>query len=102
MGTRQQVMAQLASLSDATEIKLKVGRIPLDEAIERVNDLCQKTASSLSFRLDANRQWSFSEAETFCRSIDAKRIAFIEEPLADYQRLPEFGSRRWRMNRMIL
>lgn len=92
MGTRQQVMAQLANLSGSTEIKLKVGRSPIDEEIERVHDLCQKTEPSLLIRLDANRQWSFSEAKIFCRSVDSRRIAFIEEPLADYQRLPELGA----------
>ncbi len=91
MGTPDEVMAQFARLQHGSEIKLKVGRARLEDDIAVVNALCEQGSPSLRIRLDANRQWSFADAERFCRSVNAERIAFLEEPLADYRRLPELG-----------
>lgn len=91
MGTPDEVLAQFARLPNASEIKLKVGRARLDDDIAMVNTLCEQGSPSLRIRLDANRQWAFADAARFCRSVNAERIAFLEEPLMEYQRLPELG-----------
>ncbi len=91
MGTPDEVLAQFARLPNSAEIKLKVGRARLGDDIAVVNALCEQASPSLRIRLDANRQWSFADAERFCCSVNAERIAFLEEPLTDYRRLSELG-----------
>ena len=91
MGTPDEVLAHFSRLPSCSEIKLKVGRARLDDDIAVVNALCKEGSPSLRIRLDANRQWSFTDAERFCRSVNAERIAFLEEPLTDYRRLAELG-----------
>lgn len=91
MGTPDEVLTQFARLPDTSELKLKVGRARLDDDIAVVNALCEQGPPYPGLRLDANRRWTFVEALRFCRSVDAERIAFLEEPLSEYQRLPELG-----------
>jgi o-succinylbenzoate synthase len=69
-------------------IKLKVGRATIAEDIQAVSAVLDALPHSVTLRLDANRAWSFEDAYMFARTIDHKRIAYIEEPLVDSTNLP--------------
>ncbi|MBK1733755.1 o-succinylbenzoate synthase [Halorhodospira abdelmalekii] len=69
-------------------LKVKVGRAPLAEEIEKLEWLLTHLPVSVRLRLDANRAWSLLQAHAFCQALPAERIEMIEEPLhagADYQ-----------------
>ncbi|WP_420454921.1 o-succinylbenzoate synthase [Rubrivirga sp.] len=72
--------------------KLKVGRRSpeADAAVVReVAGVLGETA----LRLDANRAWSVEEATAFADALDGVPVAYVEEPLSDWRRQPEFARR---------
>ena len=71
-------------------VKLKVGRGALEKDVERVRTVSRVLGPSIGLRLDANRAWSLDEAAAFVRAIANVTIEYIEEPLQDPKRLPEF------------
>lgn len=73
-------------------VKLKVGARSVEEEAELVRALSEALGSGMSLRLDANRAWSFKEAETFARSVADVRLEYVEEPLADPAGLPYLAS----------
>ncbi len=70
-------------------VKLKVGRRPVEEDIERIRSASAELGNAMPFRLDANRAWSYHQAVTFCRGIEGLPVDYIEEPLDDPLRLEE-------------
>jgi o-succinylbenzoate synthase len=64
-------------------VKLKVGGRDVEEDVELVRAVRGTLNSDVSLRLDANRAWSFEEAERFARGIAGLRLEYVEEPLSD-------------------
>lgn len=73
-----------------TTLKLKVGGMALDAAIETVNQLTGRMDGHAILRIDANKAWSFEDAVKFGKSVDYGVIEYIEEPLQDFSRTQEF------------
>ena len=72
--------------------KLKVGR----RAPEADAALVRQVAGVLGptrLRLDANRAWSMEEAVAFARVLGEVPVEYVEEPLADWRRLPDLALR---------
>ncbi|HIN46910.1 MAG TPA: o-succinylbenzoate synthase [Deltaproteobacteria bacterium] len=70
-------------------IKIKVGRLSVQDDIERVKLARKILADDISLRLDANRSWDWKEALQFAKAIKDCRIEYCEEPLRDFQRMEE-------------
>jgi O-succinylbenzoate synthase len=81
-------------------VKLKVGGRDVEEDVELVRAVRRTLNSDVSLRLDANRAWSFEEAERFARGIAGLRLEYVEEPLSDPAGLPSLSlapaTCRWR------
>lgn len=63
-------------------VKLKVGRVAVQEDIERVTLVRSLLRKEQSLRLDANRAWDWDAAIEFGSAVAALNIEYIEEPLA--------------------
>jgi O-succinylbenzoate synthase len=72
-------------------VKLKVGGRDVEEDVELVRAVRRTLNSDVSLRLDANRAWSFEEAERFARGIAGLRLEYVEEPLSDPAGLPSLS-----------
>ena len=72
----------------AQAVKVKVGRLDADRERQALAKLLDGLSEDIEVRLDANRAWSLDEAVKRLEGLDADRIAFVEEPLADPQALP--------------
>ena len=70
-------------------IKIKVGRQPVQEDIERVRTARKILDDDISLRLDANRSWEWKEALDFAHAVKDCRIEYCEEPLREFQKLEE-------------
>ena len=88
-GSEQEVREQCRRLvaSNCRAVKLKV-RDP-DRDVELVHRLREALGSDVSLRLDANRAWSYDQAESFMQNVRDSRIEYIEEPLTTPDRLEE-------------
>jgi o-succinylbenzoate synthase len=73
-------------------VKLKVGGRGVEEDVELVRAVRGTLNDDVSLRLDANRAWSFEEAERFARGIAGLRLEYVEEPLSDPAGLPHLAS----------
>ncbi|RPI01091.1 MAG: o-succinylbenzoate synthase [Calditrichaeota bacterium] len=71
-------------------IKLKVGRRSPTIESDMIRSVRQNISSDITLRLDANRQWSLSEAIEFSRLVGPEQIEYIEEPLRSPLELPDF------------
>ncbi|MGI8909162.1 MAG: o-succinylbenzoate synthase [Rubrobacteraceae bacterium] len=93
-GAREKVIEEAARMRDAgyMAVKLKVGGRTIEDDARLVRKLSVLLGNGVSLRLDANRAWSFEEAEEFARSTTDLRYEYIEEPLADVALLPRFVS----------
>ena len=88
--------AYRAVQSGFTAIKLKVGRDPVAQDIERIRQVSSVLPSSVLLRLDANQAWSLPTALEVARGIAGIPFSYIEEPLADPTQLPElYAKTRW-------
>ncbi len=63
--------------------KLKVGRPNPEVDLRRIAAVSRALPATARLRLDANRAWSAAQADAFFARIDASRVEFVEEPLAD-------------------
>jgi O-succinylbenzoate synthase len=72
-------------------VKLKVGGRPVEEDVELVRAVNEELGDAVALRLDANRAWSFEEAERFAHDTAGLRSEYVEEPLADPVQLPSFA-----------
>lgn len=73
--------------SAASVYKIKVGQGDMDEEIRHVQKLCHTLPVHKKLRLDANRNWSFEQAEYFLSHMNPDKIEYIEEPLKFQQSL---------------
>ncbi len=81
------VAAALDAKDDGySAVKIKVGRGVLDEEAETVIAVREAVGPDMAIRLDANRAWSFQEAERFMTRVRDAKIEYIEEP-SDYWKL---------------
>lgn len=74
-------------------VKLKVGQESVATDIGRVHAIRAALPIDIGIRLDANRAWSWGDAMAFADGIGDVLIEYIEEPLAEPERLPEFAAR---------
>ena len=77
-------------------LKLKVGRHSVDDDVLLVHAVADAIDPGIELRLDANRSWSWTQALRFADGVRGIPIAFVEEPLADSQRLAELAG-SWRL-----
>ena len=84
-GTLEEVLAGGRKMRGAGygSVKLKVGGRGVEEAVEVVRSLREVLGEDVGLRLDANRAWSFAEAASFVRAVEATGYEYLEEPLAD-------------------
>ena len=71
-------------------LKLKVGTRTVAEEVALVGALGEELDEGISLRLDANRAWGYEEAAEFAGGTAGVRFEYVEEPLADPARLPDF------------
>ena len=69
--------------------KIKVGAVSVEEDIERVRTVAGILGAGVQLRLDANGAWDFDTACRFAEGVRDCSIAYLEEPLTDFARLPE-------------
>lgn len=74
---------QNAAAAGYSVIKFKVGVGPLAEEIANLHRLAADLPPGLNLRLDANRAWNFSEAQSFLAACAGLPIDGLEEPLAE-------------------
>ncbi len=93
MGSAEDIREHAWQMREAgyQAVKLKVGREALEKDIERVRAVSRVLGPGVGLRLDANRAWSPDEAAAFVRGIAGVTIEYLEEPLQDPRRLPEFA-----------
>jgi O-succinylbenzoate synthase len=70
-----------AARTGFTTLKIKVGQLPLIQAIDRVWQIREAVGPSMKIRLDANRAWDMNQATRFANGVAACKVDFIEEPL---------------------
>jgi O-succinylbenzoate synthase len=70
--------------------KVKVGRLSLQEDIQRIRALHQRFHGEALLRLDANRRWSLEEAVYFAQALEGLPVDYFEEPLLRPEELPAF------------
>jgi len=71
--------------------KVKVGRGRPEFIHELVTHLRATVGLDAEIRLDANRSWSFDEAERILRALGGEGVSYVEEPLRDAGRLTELA-----------
>jgi len=93
-GDRRAVLEQAEQAADKgfRVVKCKVGRERMEEEVVTVKELRNVLSPDIAIRLDANRAWRYDDALTFARAISNLNVSYIEEPLAEPERLAEFGS----------
>ena len=64
-------------------VKMKLGALPCERDVERVETLRRVGRGRLRLRLDANRAWSLDAACELLGAIAGDDIEYVEEPLAD-------------------
>ncbi|WP_035385259.1 o-succinylbenzoate synthase [Ferrimonas futtsuensis] len=82
-GSSQQIIEKAANI-DAKCLKLKVGRVSVEEEIRLIYSLLEQDAKR-RFRLDANQRWNEQQATEFAASIPLKQVDYIEEPTASLE-----------------
>ncbi|WP_196158812.1 o-succinylbenzoate synthase [Reinekea sp. G2M2-21] len=71
--------------------KVKVGRLPIDVDIARIQSLLAQSCEHICFRLDANQSWTYEDIHKLDVALgDEPRIAYVEEPLR-----PELSYQLW-------
>ncbi|MCP1199563.1 mandelate racemase/muconate lactonizing enzyme family protein [Notoacmeibacter sp. MSK16QG-6] len=68
-------------------IKMKVGQPDWREDIRRIEAVRDAIGPDVALMIDANQQWTRSQARAFCSKVDDMGLTFIEEPLnaRDYE-----------------
>lgn len=70
-------------------VKLKVGRMKLQEDIKRVELAKKIFGDKIALRIDANRSWEWKQAVEFVQAVRDCKIEYCEEPLRDNQLLEQ-------------
>lgn len=73
-----------------TNVKIKVGRHPLNVEIPLVKELATLLGPAVSLRMDANRAWTPSEASRAVEAWRALNVDYYEEPLRAGTQLMEW------------
>jgi O-succinylbenzoate synthase len=91
-GEPDDILDRLADLKEDgfRAVKLKVGRRPLDDEVQLVEQLDERLGAGVALRLDANRAWTPEEARRFADGIAGVDLDYLEEPLEDPDALPAF------------
>lgn len=91
-GNENEIIEQVKQLSlDGYQtIKIKVGRISVDEEIQIVSKVKKIINQRTRLRLDANRSWSILDAVRFGKAIGSDNIEYIEEPLSEINKVNSF------------
>lgn len=89
-GTNVVAAAVAAAERGYIAIKLKVARESLQKEAQTVRELRAALPEAVEIRLDANRAWPFTDARDFVAAIGPDSVSYIEEPLTEPGRLPEF------------
>lgn len=71
-------------------IKLKIGRMPYEEEILMIKKVREAVGRNIEICLDGNRALDLDHAIALGKALSCHRIAYIEEPIWDGQRLLEF------------
>ncbi len=89
-GSPEEALGEARRMRDTgyPSVKLKVGARTVAEDAALARALGEELGEGVSLRLDANRAWGYEEAAEFVHG--AARFEYVEEPLADPARLPEF------------
>ncbi|MES2504596.1 MAG: enolase C-terminal domain-like protein [Myxococcota bacterium] len=89
--TGQKAVAEALNLTEQgfQTLKLKVGRSPELE-LETLREISQQIDSKIAIRLDANRQFSLSEAIDFAKQLGFLNIDYFEEPCQNPKDIPAF------------
>lgn len=74
-------------------VKLKVGRRSVERDVDRVRTLSNGLGREVALRLDANRAWSLAEGIAFAEAVADVPLAYVEEPLAEPERLGQLVER---------
>ncbi len=92
-GSTEEILNEARRMRESgyRSVKLKVGGRTVEEDAELVSAVVQTLGESAMLRLDANRAWSFEEAEEFARATADSRYEYIEEPLAEPGVLSRFA-----------
>ena len=94
-GNRAQILGKAHQLRDhpgLTQVKLKVGRQPPRDDARLLRELCTLLGDHVRFRLDANRQWSYTDAMDFAVEAPLERILYIEEPTPSLEASRQFSA----------
>ncbi len=84
--------ARLLQRKGYRAVKMKIGTLPLDEAIARTINVFRELDSRAVLRLDANRVWTLDHALQFAEAVRDCEIEYIEEPVQDNSQISEFLS----------
>jgi L-alanine-DL-glutamate epimerase-like enolase superfamily enzyme len=68
-------------------VKMKVGKVGVDEDIERVRAVRAAVGPDFVIACDANQAWTPQQAIQFCRGVEPFNIRWIEEPVRWYDQL---------------
>lgn len=68
-------------------VKLKLGKLPLNEAIA----LVKKYKNQCRLRLDCNKAWTLSQALEFVSHFEPTDFAYLEEPVQTFDELVRFS-----------
>jgi o-succinylbenzoate synthase len=93
VGSGNESVAAAKHLAEAgyPTVKLKVGQRTVEEDAETVKAVRAVLPESVRLRLDANRAWAYAEALRFAQGIEGVALNYIEEPLANPERLADFA-----------
>jgi len=78
------LIEQYKKLKHPLRIKLKVARQPIENDIYLFNQLVSLNPE-IMIRCDANRQWSYQQAEFFFNSINREHLEYVEEPTENHK-----------------
>lgn len=74
-------------------LKIKTSGVDLAHLPELLEEITRETGNLCKLRLDSNRSWDFDQALRFADELRHLPIEYLEEPLEDSSRLPEWISR---------
>ncbi len=69
--------------SGVKTVKVKIGRLPVDEEIRQILDLSARMGNALVLRLDGNRNLSADAYRRFGEALGSLAVEYVEEPLRD-------------------
>lgn len=68
-------------------LKLKLGHLPINQAIE----VTKKYVGKYALRIDCNRKWTYEDALQFANAFEPSDFEYLEEPLNTFEDLIRFS-----------